>query len=53
MAMILVLANEEHESEKEFISKHISVITARKRSLWQGNIFKGVCQSFCPRWGAW
>ena len=26
------------------------IITARKRSLGQGNIFTGMCQSFCP-WG--
>ena len=26
----------------------IFLITARKRSLWQGNIFTGMCQSFCP-----
>ena len=25
--------------------------TLRKRSLGQGNIFTGVCQSFCPRGG--
>ena len=24
------------------------IITIRKRSLGQGNIFTGVCQSFCP-----
>ena len=28
-----------------------SLFTARKRSLGQGNIFIGMCQSFCP-WGA-
>ena len=27
------------------------VITARKRSLGQGNIFRSVCQEFCPRGG--
>ena len=26
-------------------------ITARKRSLGQGNIFRSVCQEFCPQWG--
>ena len=29
----------------------ISFITARKRSLSQGNVFTGVCQSFCSRGG--
>ena len=28
-----------------------SIITARKRSLGQGNVFRSVCQSFCPRRG--
>ena len=27
------------------------VITARKRSLGQGNIFRSVCQEFCPQVG--
>ena len=27
------------------------VVTARKRSLGQGNIFRSVCQEFCPRGG--
>ena len=27
------------------------IFTARKRSLGQGNIFTGVCQSFCLGWG--
>ena len=27
------------------------IITARKRSLGQGNIFRSVCQEFCPRGG--
>ena len=27
------------------------LITARKRSLWQGNIFIGVCQELCSRGG--
>ena len=27
----------------------LQVITDRKRSLGQGNIFKGVCQEFCSR----
>ena len=26
-------------------------ITARKRSLGQGNIFGSVCHVFCPGWG--
>ena len=26
-----------------------TLITARKRSLGQGNIFRGMCQEFCPR----
>ena len=30
---------------------NISIITARKRSLGQGNIFIGVCQEFCSRGG--
>ena len=29
----------------------ISLITARKRSLGQGNIFSSMCQEFCPRGG--
>ena len=29
----------------------ILVITARKRSLGQGNIFSSVCQEFCTQWG--
>ena len=28
-----------------------SIITGRKRSLGQGNIFRSVCQEFCPRGG--
>ena len=43
---------------KELNCKHLLVvinlwvrlITARKRSLGQGNIFRSVCQEFCP-WG--
>ena len=31
-------------------NRFISIITARKRSLGQGNIFRSVCQEFCP-WG--
>ena len=27
------------------------IITARKRSLGQGNIFRSVCQEFCPQLG--
>ena len=27
------------------------IVTARKRSLGQGNIFRSVCQEFCPRGG--
>ena len=30
---------------------HLIMITARKRSLGQGNIFTSVCHSFCP--GGW
>ena len=30
---------------------HSCFITARKRSLGQGNIFSSVCQEFCPRGG--
>ena len=26
-------------------------VTARKRTLGQGNIFRSVCQEFCPQWG--
>ena len=26
------------------------LVTARKRSLGQGNIFSSVCQKFCPQW---
>ena len=29
----------------------VSFITARKRSLGQGNIFRSMCQEFCPRGG--
>ena len=29
----------------------IVIITARKRSFGQGNIFRNVCQEFCPRGG--
>ena len=29
----------------------VFVFTARKRSLGQGNIFRSVCQEFCPRGG--
>ena len=35
------------------MSKKMSVFTARKRSLEQGNIFTSVCQEFCSRGGAW
>ena len=28
-----------------------TVITAHKRSLGQGNIFRSVCQEFCPQGG--
>ena len=28
-----------------------SFFTARKRSLGQGNIFRSMCQEFCPRGG--
>ena len=31
--------------------KTTSIFTARKRSLGQGNIFKSVCQEFCPQGG--
>ena len=33
------------------VGMHPTVITARKRSLGQGNIFIGVCQEFCSQWG--
>ena len=37
----------------ELITKFkIGVITARKRSLGQGNIFTSVCQEFCSQGGA-
>ena len=29
------------------------LVTVRKRSLGQGNVFTPVCQSFCSREGAW
>ena len=29
--------------------KILPIITARKRSLEQGNVFRNVCQSFCPQ----
>ena len=29
----------------------LTIITARKRSLGQGNIFRSVCQEFCPQEG--
>ena len=28
------------------------LVTARKRSLGQGNIFRSVCQEFCPQGGS-
>ena len=28
-----------------------AMFTSRKRSLGQGNIFRSVCQEFCPQWG--
>ena len=33
--------------------EHVELITARKRSLGQGNVFTSVCQSFCSQvcWG--
>ena len=31
--------------------KSESLVTARKRSLGQGNIFRSMCQEFCPRGG--
>ena len=37
-----------------FVTKRMScdcVFTAHKRSLGQGNIFRSVCQEFCPQWG--
>ena len=30
---------------------YIFIITARKRSLGQGNIFRSACQEFCPQGG--
>ena len=30
-----------------------SIFTACKRSLGQGNIFRSMCQEFCPRGGGW
>ena len=35
------------------ISQRTRMFTARKRSLGQGNIFRSVCQEFCPWGGAW
>ena len=35
----------------EYCQCYTFLITARKRSLGQGNIFTGMCQSFCP-WGS-
>ena len=29
-----------------------NLVTARKRSLGQGNIFRSVCQEFCPQGGS-
>ena len=28
-----------------------SIVTTRKRSLGQGNVFTGICHSFCPQGG--
>ena len=30
-----------------------TIVTARKRSLGQGNIFTSVCQEFCSWGGVW
>ena len=35
----------------KFVDSNITVITASKRSLGQGSIFTGVCQSTCPQEG--
>ena len=37
-----------HELLWRFLEASL-LITARKRSLGQGNIFRSVCQEFCPR----
>ena len=29
------------------------LVTTRKQSLGQGNIFKGICQELCSQGGAW
>ena len=34
---------------KNSIRNIFAIITARKRSLWQGDIFTGMYQSFCPQ----
>ena len=43
-----ITEREDGNGEKE---RFISVITARKRSLGQGNIFRSLCQEFCPGGG--
>ena len=37
----------------KLFSNFPAIFTARKRSLGQGNIFRSVCQDFCPQGGAW
>ena len=37
---------------KKMWTRSVAIFTARKRSLGQGNIFRSVCQEFCPQWGS-
>ena len=37
-------------SQRKCYFQILSIVTARKRSLGQGNVFTGLCHSFCP-WG--
>ena len=39
------------DKKKSVLRYNIIIITARKRSLGQGNIFIGVCQEFCSQGG--
>ena len=42
-----------HSSSAPEASLLIRLFAARKLSLGQGNIFRNVCQEFCPQGGAW
>ena len=52
---LFILKHVRLESERlaSFWNTFLLLVTARKRSLGQGNVFTSVCQEFCPggRWG--